>query len=82
MNDQKNKERESVIQAHNLFINIVDASISVAPYKRSFSKLRLIKLYLRLIIMLLERLNDLAMIHKQREQLKNLDYENLVKRVY
>lgn len=30
----------------------------------------------------LERLNDLAMIHTQREQLKNLDYENLVKRVY
>ena len=52
--------------------------VSVASAERSFSKLKLIKTYLR-STMSQERLNGLAIISIERELVRNLDYEKLVK---
>ncbi|XP_056864601.1 uncharacterized protein LOC108851191 [Raphanus sativus] len=52
--------------------------VSVATAERNFSKLKLIKSYLR-STMSQERLNGLAVISIERDLLRNLDYETLVK---
>jgi len=52
--------------------------VSVATAERSFSKLKLIKSYLR-STMSQERLNGLAIISIERELVRNLDYDNLIK---
>jgi len=51
--------------------------VIVATAKRNFSKLKLIKSYLR-SIMLQDRLNGLAMLSIESEMLKLLDYKTLI----
>ena len=51
--------------------------VSVASAERSFSKLKLIKSYLR-STMSQERLSDLAILSIERELLRNIDFESLV----
>jgi hypothetical protein len=53
-------------------------SVTVASAKRSFSKLKLIKSYLRLT-MSQERLNGLAILSIEKKILENLEYKNLIK---
>jgi len=52
--------------------------ITVASAERSFSKLKLIKSYLR-STMSQERLNGLAMLSIEKDILEKLDYKNLIK---
>ena len=61
-----------------LYIPILTIPVSVATAERSFSKLKLIKSYLR-STMSQERLNGLAIISIERELVRNLDYDNLIK---
>ncbi|XP_074288250.1 uncharacterized protein LOC141613416 [Silene latifolia] len=51
--------------------------VTVASAERSFSKLKLLKSYLR-STMLQERLNGLALIAIEKDLLKKIDYENLI----
>lgn len=51
--------------------------VSVASAERSFSKLKLIKSYLR-SSMSQERLSDLAIFSIERELVKSVDFESLV----
>ncbi|GKA45133.1 zinc finger MYM-type protein 1, partial [Tanacetum coccineum] len=53
--------------------------VTVASAERSFSKLKLLKSYLR-STMSQERLNGLALISIENEQLDNIDYEDLMNR--
>jgi hypothetical protein len=52
--------------------------VTVASAKRSFSKLKLIKSYLK-STMLQERLNGLAILSIEKKVLENLEYKNLIK---
>ena len=51
--------------------------VTVASAERSFSKLKLIKTYLRSTISQ-ERLNGLAMISIEQDMLKTIDYKDLI----
>ena len=51
--------------------------VTVASAERSFSKLKLLKSYLR-STMTQERLNDLAMIALESDMLEKIDYERIV----
>jgi hypothetical protein len=51
--------------------------VTVASAERSFSKLKLIKSYLR-STMSQERLNGLAILSIEKEMLKKLEYKNLI----
>ena len=53
-------------------------SVSVASVERNFSKLKLIKSYLKLT-MSQERLNRLAILSIEKGMLEKFDYKNLVK---
>jgi hypothetical protein len=52
--------------------------VTVASAERSFSKLKLIKSYLR-STMSQERLNGLAILSIEKKILENLEYKNLIK---
>jgi hypothetical protein len=52
--------------------------VRVASAERSFSKLKLIKSYLR-STMSQERLNELAILSIEKKVLENLEYKNLIK---
>ena len=52
-------------------------SVTVASAERSFSKLKLIKSYLR-STMSQERLNGLAILSIEKELVEKLDYVNLI----
>ena len=51
--------------------------VTVASSKLSFSKLKLLKSYLR-STMTQERLNDLAMITFESDMLEKIDYESII----
>jgi hypothetical protein len=51
--------------------------VTVASAERSFSKLKLLKTYLRSAITQ-ERLNDLAIIALEGEMLEKIDYECII----
>jgi hypothetical protein len=51
--------------------------VTVASAERSFSKLKLIKSYLR-STMSQERLNGLAILSIEKKMLENLEYKNLI----
>jgi hypothetical protein len=51
--------------------------VTVASAERSFSKLKLIKSYLR-STMSQERLNGLAILSIEKKLLENLEYKNLI----
>ena len=51
--------------------------VTVASAERSFSKLKLLKSYLR-STMTQERLNDLAMIALEDDLLEKIDYERII----
>jgi hypothetical protein len=51
--------------------------VTIASAERSFSKLKLLKTYLR-STMTEERLNDLAIIALEGEMLEKIDYENII----
>jgi hypothetical protein len=51
--------------------------VTVASAERSFSKLKLIKSYLR-STMSQERLNGLAILSIEKNMLENLEYKNLI----
>jgi hypothetical protein len=52
--------------------------VTVASAERSFSKLKLIKSYLR-STMSNERLNGLTILSIEEKMLENLEYKNLIK---
>ena len=51
--------------------------VTVASAKRSFSKLKMLKSYLR-STMLQERLNGLAILCTEKDMLEQIDYENII----
>ena len=57
--------------------NFVTIPVTVASAERSFSKLKLIKTYLR-TTMSQERLNRLVMISIENEYLDKLNFDNLI----
>jgi hypothetical protein len=52
--------------------------VTVASVERKFSKLKLIKSYLR-STMSQERLNGLVILSIEKKMLENLEYKNLIK---
>jgi hypothetical protein len=58
-------------------LNLLTIPVTVASAERSFSKLKLIKTYLR-TTMSQERLNGLAMISIENEYLDKLNYDDLI----
>ena len=56
---------------------LLTISVTVASAERSFSKLKLIKSYLR-STMSQERLNELAILSIEKELVEKLDYVNLI----
>ena len=52
--------------------------VTVASGERSFSKLKLIKTYLR-SNMLQDRLNSLAILSIERDEARNLNFEDILK---
>ena len=72
------------LKRHDCFPNasiayriILTIPVTVASAERSFSKLKLLKSYLR-SPMTQERLNDLAMIALESDMLEKIDYERIV----
>ena len=59
---------------HGILLTI---PVTVASAKRSFSKLKLIKSYIR-STMSQERLNELAILSIEKESVEKLDYVNLI----
>ena len=72
------KRLDSFPNAYIAFRIMLTIPISVASAERSFSKLKLIKNYLR-STMSQERLNGLAMLSIEKEMLEELDYKSLIK---
>ena len=59
------------------YIMYMTVSVTVARAERSFSKLKLIKNFLR-ISMSKERLSGLALLSMENEQAKNLDFRKVI----
>jgi len=57
--------------------HLLTIPVTVASSKLSFSKLKLLKSYLR-STMTQERLNDLAMIAFESDMLEKIDYESII----
>ena len=57
--------------------HLLTIPVTVASSKLSFSKLKLLKSYLR-STMTQERLNDLAMIAPESDMLEKIDYESII----
>ena len=57
---------------------LLTISVTIASTERSFSKLKLLKSYLRSTI-LQERLNGLAILSIEEELLSNIDYKEIIK---
>ncbi|GJR27160.1 zinc finger MYM-type protein 1-like protein [Tanacetum coccineum] len=75
----KNNE-QSDVDAKDLFVELrvlLTIPITVASAERSFSKLKLLKSYLR-FTMSQERLNGLALIAIENRLLESVDYEDLI----
>ncbi|KAI8527135.1 hypothetical protein RHMOL_Rhmol12G0052200 [Rhododendron molle] len=68
---------DSFPNAWNAYRVLLTISVSVASGERSFSKLKLIKNYLR-STMSQERLNGLAMLSIENDLVKEVDYTNLI----
>ncbi|XP_035836630.1 uncharacterized protein LOC118484762 [Helianthus annuus] len=79
LKDALKYEGESDIDAKELYteLNVVDIPVTVASAERSFSKLKLLKTYLR-STMSQERLNGLATISIESEILDTMDYKELI----
>ncbi|GKA40753.1 zinc finger MYM-type protein 1-like protein [Tanacetum coccineum] len=73
------KERDVFPNAMIAYRVLLTIPVTVASAERSFSKLKLLKSYLR-STMSQERLNGLALISIENEQLDNIDYEDLMNR--
>jgi len=56
---------------------ILTIHVTVASLEQNFSKLKLLKSYLR-STMTQERLNDLAMIAFESDMLEKIDYESII----
>ena len=56
---------------------ILTIHVTVASLEQNFSKLKLLKSYLR-STMTQERLNDLAMIAPESDMLEKIDYESII----
>jgi len=56
---------------------ILTIPVTVASSEQNFSKLKLLKSYLR-STMTQERLNDLAMIAPESDMLEKIDYESII----
>ena len=69
---------DSFSNTYIIFRIMLTISVSVASAERSFSKLKLIKSYLR-STMSQERLNGLAILSIEKEVLEEFDYKNLIK---
>ena len=72
------------LKRHDCFPNatiayrvLLTIPVTVAPAERSFSKLKLLKSYLR-STMTQERLNDLAMIVLESDILEKIDYKSII----
>ena len=72
------------LKRHDCFLNtsianrvLLTIPVTVASAERSFSKLKLLKSYLR-STMTQERLNDLAMIALESDILEKIDYESII----
>nr|GEW09797.1 zinc finger MYM-type protein 1-like [Tanacetum cinerariifolium] len=73
----KNNE-QSDVDAKDLFVEVLlTIPVTVASAERSFSKLKLLKSYLR-STMSQERLNGLALIAIENRLLESVDYEDLI----
>ena len=77
-------EIQKFLKRHDCFPNATIAyrvmltiPVTVASAERSFSKLKLLKSYLR-STMTQERLNDLAMIALEGDLLEKIDYERII----
>ena len=73
-----------ILKRHDCFPNasiayriMLTIPVTVASAERSFSKLKLLKSYLR-STMTQERLNDLAMIALESDMLEKIDYERII----
>ena len=59
------------------YIILLTIPVTVASIKKSFSKLKLLKSYLR-STMSQERLNGLAILSIEQDLLENIEYKNLI----
>jgi uncharacterized protein YjhX (UPF0386 family) len=71
------KRLDSFPNASIAYRILLTIPVTVASAERSFSKLKLIKSYLR-STMSQERLNGLAILSIEKEMLKKLEYKNLI----
>jgi hypothetical protein len=71
-------KRDSFPNACIAYRILLTIPVTVASAERSFSKLKLIKSYLRSTISQ-ERLNGLAILSIEKKILENLEYKNLIK---
>ena len=70
------KRLDSFSNAYMAYRILLTIHVTIAFTKRSFSKLKLIKSYLR-FIMSQERLSRLAILSIEKEMLEELKYKNL-----
>ena len=68
---------DSFPNAFTVYRIMLTTSVTIASVERSFSKLKLIKSYLRLT-MSEQRLNGLALISIEKDMLRQIDYDNLI----
>ena len=76
----KKKKIDSFPNAFIAYRILLTITVTVASAERSFSKLKLIKSYLRTTI-LQERLSGLAMLSIENDLLDKLEYNDLIKKL-
>ena len=77
MLNNRAESKRNLYECHDQLVVINIKIVYVATAERSFSKLKLIKIYLR-SIMSSDRLSNLSLISIEREIVKKIDFEQIM----